>query len=196
MKWIDKMPVPNMDEDREKRNETKKDMDSEADRDCGLIDKKRQVLYEDFLDIIRDLIDVAHKIAQVEEEKAVAVSQKHHELLDGFMKREQAGILKLRGLDQHRMQLAKRLGWDSLTFSQILEEINPVQQEYFKMLFLELEQELMRLIESKELAERIINVRIYELLITVERKAGIPYDNTRTVNLDECSHVNLCDRYI
>lgn len=44
MKWIDKMPVPNMDEDREKRNETKKDMDSEADRDCGLIDKKRQVL--------------------------------------------------------------------------------------------------------------------------------------------------------
>ena len=54
----------------------------------------------------------------------------------------------------------------------------------------------MRLIESKELAERIINVRIYELLITVERKAGIPYDNTRTVNLDECSHVNLCDRYI
>ena len=171
-------------------------MDSEANGDNGFADKNRQVLYEDFLDIIRDLTDVAHKIAQVEEEKIIAVSQKRHELLEGFMKREQADILKLRGLDQHRIRLAKGLGWDSLTFSQILEKVNPVQQKYLKLLFFELEQELMRLIQSKELAERIINVRIYELLITVERKTGIPYDNTRTVNLDEGLCVNLCDRYI
>ena len=196
MKWMNQGPVINMEEDREKRIGTKKGMDWEPDKDNGFMDKNRQVLYESFLDIIRDLTDIAHKIAQVEEEKAAAVSLKHHELLEGFMKREQAGILKLRGLDQHRIRLAKQLGWDSLTFSQILEEVNLGQKEYLKMLFRELEQELMQLIQWKELAERIINVRIYELLITVERKTGIPYDNTRTVHLDECSYVNLCDRYI
>ena len=196
MKWINKMPATNMEEDREKRVGTKTGTNSEADTDNGSADKNRQILYEGFLDIIRDLTDVAYKIAQVEEEKAVAMSQKRHELLDGFMKREQAGILKLRGLDQHRIRLAKRLGWDSLTFSQILEEVHPGQREYLKMLFLKLEQELMRLIQSKELVERIINVRIYELLITVERKSGIPYDHTRMVSLDERSYANLCDRYV
>ena len=196
MEWIDKMPKANSEKDREKMNETEMNTEPEAGRERCFMDKNRQVLYASFLDIIRDLTDTAHKLAQVEEEKAAAVSQKRHELLEGFMKREQAGILKLRGLDQHRIRLTKRLGWDSMSFSQILDEVNLVQREYLKMLFFELRQELMRLIQSKELAERIINVRIYELLITVERKAGIPYDNTRTVNLDECSHVNLCDRYI
>lgn len=195
MEWIDKMPAADREAGREQRNETERDMDSEGRGDGGM-DKNRQLLYEGFLDVVRELTDTAHQIRRVEEEKAVAVSHRRHELLDGFIKKEQAGILKLRGLDQHRMRLAKRLGWDSLTFSQILEEVPPVQHEYLKMLFLELEQELMRLIQSKELAERIINVRIYELLITVERKEGIPYDNTRTVNLDECSRVNLCDRYV
>ena len=196
MKWIDKMPVPNMEKDREKRNETEKDRGSEADENSSFMNKDRQILYEGFLNIIRDLTDIAHKIAQIEEEKAVAVSLKRHDLLEGFMKKEQASILKLRGLDQHRIRLTTLLGWDSLTFSQILEEVNPLQREYLKMLFLKLEQELMRLIQSKELSERIINVRIYELLVTVERKAGIPYDNTRTVNLDECLYANLCDRYV
>lgn len=93
-----------------------------------------KVLYEDFLTIIGDLRDTAHKIAQIEEEKAVAVSLKRHELLEGFMKREQAGILKLRGLDQHRVRLVKLLGWESLSFSQILEKVSPIQQEYLKVL--------------------------------------------------------------
>lgn len=154
-----------------------------------------KVLYEDFLAIIRDLRDTARKIAQVEEEKAVAVSLKRHELLEGFMKREQAGILKLRGLDQHRVRLVKLLGWESLSFSQILEKVSPIQQEYLKALFSELERELMGLMESKELAERIINVRIYEMMIIVKRKDGIPYDHTGNVNLDEFPHTNLCDRY-
>ncbi len=196
MEWIDKMPKANSEKDREKMNETEMNTEPEAGRESCFMDKNRQVLYASFLDIIRDLTDTAHKLAQVEEEKAAAVSQKRHELLEGFMKREQAGILKLRGLDQHRIRLTKRLGWDSMSFSQILDEVNLVQREYLKMLFFELRQELMRLIQSKELAERIINVRIYELLITVERKSGIPYDHTRMVSLDERSYANLCDRYV
>lgn len=99
MKWIDKMPVPNMEKDREKRNETEKDRGSEADENSSFMNKDRQILYEGFLNIIRDLTDIAHKIAQIEEEKTVAVSLKRHELLEGFMKKEQASILKLRGLD-------------------------------------------------------------------------------------------------
>lgn len=171
-------------------------MNPETNKDSCIMDKNQQVLYENFLAIIRDLTDTAHELAQIEEKKAAAVSLKRHDLLEGFMKREQAGILKLRGMDQHRVRLAKLLGWDALSFSQILEKVSPAQQEHLKMLFFELEKELMDLMESKELAERIINVRIYEMMIVVKRKAGIPYDSRGNINLDEFPHTNLCDRYV
>lgn len=159
------------------------------------MDKNQLILYEKFLTIIRELTETAHSIARVEEEKAVALSLKRHELLDGFMKREQAYILKLRGLDQHRVRLTKSLGWESLTFSQILEKVEPIQKEYLKILFHDLEQELRAIQQSKEVAERMMNVRVYELLISIERQEGIPYDSERKVNFERFPHTNLCDRY-
>ena len=159
------------------------------------MDKNQLVLYEKFLMIIRELTETAHNIARAEEEKAVALSLKRHDLLDGFMKREQAYILRLRGLDQHRVRLAKSLGWDSLTFSQILEKVEPIQKEYLEILFHDLEQELRTLQQSKEVAERMMNVRVYELLVAVERQSGIPYDREREVDLEGFPHMSLCDRY-
>lgn len=195
MEWMNKMSAPNRKRNMEKQDREEKGRDSEADKDSRHADKDWQILYEDFLAIIRDLTDTAHKIAQVEEEKAIAVSLKRHELLEGFMKREQAGILKLRGLDQHRVRLARQLGWDALSFPQILGKVSPDQQECLKMMFFELEQELKRLIKSKELAGQMINIRIYQMIVAIERKAGVPYDQARKVNLDEFSHTSLCDRY-
>lgn len=159
------------------------------------MDKNQLILYEKFLMIIRDLTENARRIARTEEEKAVALSLKHHELLDGFVRREQAYILKLRGLDQHRIRLAKSLGWDSLTFSQILEKVEPIQKEYLKTLFHDLEQELRALQQSKEVAGRMMNVRVYELLAAIGRQEGILYDRGRKVDLEGFPYTNLCDRY-
>ena len=159
------------------------------------MDKNQLVLYEKFLMIIRDLTENARRIARTEEEKAVALSLKRHELLDGFVRREQAYILKLRGLDQHRVRLAKSLGWDSLTFSQILEKVEPIQKEYLKTLFHDLEQELRALQQSKEVAGRMMNVRVYELLAAIGRQEGILYDRGRKVDLEGFPYTSLCDCY-
>lgn len=159
------------------------------------MDKEQGVLYGDFLRIIEELTDTAHSIARIEEEKAVALAQRQHERLEGFIKKEQACILKLRGLDQHRIRSARRLGWDPQDLSQILGQVDPEQKEQLKRLFDGLEQELKRLWRSKEVAKRMLDVRVYELFITVEREAGIPYDRARRVDLDGFPYTKLCDRY-
>lgn len=160
------------------------------------MDEKQLILYEKFLSIISDLTETAHGIARAEEEKAVALSLKRHELMDGFMRKEQAYILKLRGLDQHRVRLTKSLGWEALTFSQILEKVEPAKKKYLKILFHDLEQELRAIQQSKEVAERIMNVRVYELLTAMERQEGIPYDRERKVDFKGIPHTNLCDRHV
>lgn len=158
------------------------------------MDKNQLVLYEDFLRMLRELANTAHTIAKIQEEKAMAAAQKRYELLEIYMRKEQACILKLRGLDQHRVRLEKSLGWDRLSFSQILERIEPIRQEYLKGLFCELEQELWSLLQFREVAGRIVDIRAYESLITVWQRPGVLYDRERKME-PEGFHTNLCDRY-
>ncbi len=63
--------------------------------------------FEEFTSVIRDLTEVAASISQAEDAKALAASEKRHEKLNGYIQEEQAYILKLRGLEQRRMRLAK-----------------------------------------------------------------------------------------
>jgi len=89
--------------------------------------QQTQEPFEEFMEVIRELTSLAGAIAGVEEAKAEAAAQKRHQFLDGFIQEEQAQILKLRGLEQRRLRLAKALGWESLTFRQILEKAPPRQ---------------------------------------------------------------------
>lgn len=155
-----------------------------------------QTLLEDFTAVIKDLTDVAGRLSRIEEEKAQAASLRRHELLDGYIQKEQALILKLRGLEQHRMKLARELGWDSLTFRQILEKASSGEQELLSPAFLELEQQLTRLQNAKEAAGKILNVRIHELQVAIARREGGSYDNSGNVNVKSPASAKMRDTYV
>lgn len=159
------------------------------------MNENTQELFDNFTAVIRDLTEVAGHITQIEDDKANAASLKRHERMDGYIKKEQADILKLRGLEQHRIKLAKSLGWDSLTFRQILEKTEPDRQEVLKPLFEDLEQQLKRLRESRSAAEQIINVRIHELETAIARQQGGAYDNSGNVSPTASPRQKMRDVY-
>lgn len=152
-------------------------------------------LFDSFTDIIRQLIDLTGEISQAEEAKAEAASERHHELLDDFIQKEQAQILKLRGLEQHRMKLAENLGWASLTFRQILEKADGEQKEILLPLFTRLEQQLNRLTQSRKASEHIIKVRIHEIETLIARQEGSSYDPSRSVSVGAPSRPKMKDTY-
>ncbi|MCI8517542.1 MAG: hypothetical protein HFG75_11870 [Hungatella sp.] len=152
-------------------------------------------LLDSFSDIIRQLTVLTGQLSQVEEAKAEAASEKRHELLDGFIQKEQAQLLKLRGLEQHRMKLAKNLGWDSLTFRQILDRADSQQREVLLPLFTELEQQLNRLIQSRKASEHIINVRIHEIETLIALQEGSSYAPSRSVSVSAPSRPKMKDTY-
>lgn len=152
-------------------------------------------LLDSFSDIIRQLTVLTGQLSQVEEAKAEAASEKRHELLDGFIQKEQAQLLKLRGLEQHRMKLAKNLGWDSLTFRQILDKADSQQREVLLPLFTELEQQLNRLTQSRKASEHIINVRIHEIETLIALQEGSSYDPSRSVSVSAPSRPKMKDTY-
>lgn len=160
------------------------------------MNQDKQELFHNFTAVIRDLTVLSGDIAKVEERKAEAAVQKRHELLDGFIQKEQAQILKLRGLEQRRMRMAKELGWESLTFRQILEQAEPEQKEALDPLFFELEQNLKRLGQSRKSAEQIIKVRIHELETAIARQQGGSYDSSGGVDPGTPPRNKMKDTYV
>lgn len=155
-----------------------------------------QEAFEEFTAVIQDLITLVGNIGRVEDAKARAASEKHHHLLDGYIQEEQAQILKLRGLEQHRIRLAETLGWNSLTFRQILETVPPDQSKRLEPLFVQLEETLSQLQLARKSSEQIINVRLHELQTAIARQEGSSYDNSGNVNLNAPLHTKMKDTYI
>ena len=151
---------------------------------------------EEFAAVIRDLSETAARIAQVEEAKAAAASQRRHELLDGYIQDEQAQILKLRGLEQRRLTLADALGWKSLTFRQILEKAAPEQDHLLRPLFSDLEQNLKRLEHARKSSEKIINARLHEMNVIMARQQGRSYDNTGNLNTSAPVRTKFQNKYV
>lgn len=151
---------------------------------------------DEFITVIRETTALAASISQIEKDKAEAASERRHERLDGFIQREQALILKLRGLEQKRMHLAESLGWKGLTFRQILEKASPTEKERLQPGFDQLEEALKELEHSRKASEQIINVRLHELQVAIARKEGGSYDDAGNINLNSPYHSKMKNRYV
>lgn len=124
---------------------------------------------EEFCKTLRQLSDVAEQLAHIEDEKATAAAQKQHGELDPLMRREQPLILSLRGLEKQRMEQAAALGWEGLTFRQIMDAAGPEQKAVLSPLFEELQERTSRLKQTQEASNRMLRVRLRELeLMTAE----------------------------
>lgn len=158
--------------------------------------EQTQTPLNEYTDVIRNLTELASSISRIEDAKAEASSLKRHGLLDGYIKEEQACILKLRGFEQHRIKLSKELGWDSLTFQQILEKATPAQREVLEPLFQDLRRELQHLVTARDASEQIIKVRLHEIQAAIAKSQGASYNQAGNVNLDSPVYSKLKDRYV
>lgn len=131
---------------------------------------------KNYISILRELTALAGDITRVEEIKTAAAADKRHELLDGCIQEEQAFLLKLRGLEQHRISLQKDLGWENLTLRQILDIASQEQRELLVPVFDQLDHHLRRLQQAREASEKILKVRLHELEVFAQM--GASYDNS------------------
>ena len=90
---------------------------------------------EAFGDTLEQLSDLMTSLTQMENAKAEAASSGQHGRIDGYLKQEQALILKLRGLEQRHRKQMKTLAWDGLTFRQILEQADEKEEAFLSPLF-------------------------------------------------------------
>ena len=129
----------------------------------------------ELLPVLVRLADVLKRLNRAGGEKAAA-SQGHHQLLDPILTEEQALILELRGLEQRRLSVLKAAGLEQATVSQLLEQEDNEGKERLSPVFEELTQAAGRLRETKESADRILNVRLRQIQHISGLSGGPHYD--------------------
>ena len=96
--------------------------------------------FEEFCKTLHHLSNVVEKLTQIENEKATAAAQKQHSIIDPLLRKEQPLVLSLRGAEKQRTEQAAALGWEGLTFRQILDTADAEQREALSPLFAELQE--------------------------------------------------------
>lgn len=79
--------------------------------------------FSTFIEIIKDFILLFDSLNSVEQEKLDAAVKNRVSFVEDCMKKEQAAVLRLRGLEQKREAAQKELGMEGLQFRQILEKV-------------------------------------------------------------------------
>lgn len=94
---------------------------------------------EEFHQIVHALIDLLKTLMGIEQEKLQAITQNDLEKLDACIKEEQAQVLKLRGLDRKRDLLLVRMGYENLSFKEIIEVLPQEDRAESRQLYNELQ---------------------------------------------------------
>lgn len=94
---------------------------------------------EEFHQIVLALIELLKTLMGIEQEKLQAITQNDLEKLDACIKEEQAQVLKLRGLDRKRDLLLVRMGYENLSFQEIIDVLPQEDRAESRRLYNELQ---------------------------------------------------------
>lgn len=156
--------------------------------------QKNTTSLEYFTEVLMQLTDVVKSLTEIEEQKAEAAAGRRHDLINNFLNPEQAQILKLRGLEQKRIQLAGCLGWKGLTFRQILEQADSSQRALLTPCFIQLNRQIKRLTQAREASDKIIRLRLRELKTALDCEGTENFDSGNQTAADAPLHFH--DKYV
>lgn len=136
-----------------------------------------------FEQVIHEMIRVFDQFLPLEREKLQAVSENNLTLLEDCMNREQAVVLKLRGLERKREDAQKQLGWQGKTFREIIELVPGEKQTEYRHLFEQLTHSMNMFQEANDSAMDTIAVNLRRIDNTLKRKdpEGTTYSQDGTI---------------
>lgn len=119
--------------------------------------------FSQFIDVIKEFNELFDTLIPIEQKKLDAAVKNQVSFVEECMNKEQAAILRLRGLEQRREQAQKLLGMEELTFRQILEKAPEDVQSVLKPLFDTLSRQVQTFQSVTESSKDIIEVNLHNI---------------------------------
>lgn len=132
---------------------------------------------EELQKILTDTNVFLKDITAVEKEKLEAALKNNVLILEECIKKEQALVMRSRGLDQKRQNLQKAMGMEQMTLKQIVEGASAEEKAMLLPLYGELTAALKEYREVYEGAKTAIEVNLHRISKGLEGLTGKPVEN-------------------
>lgn len=127
--------------------------------------------FSNFVNIIKEFIEFFDELIAIEQEKLDAATKNQVSFVEECMHKEQAAILRLRGLEQKREKEQEQLGMSGYTFRQILEHTSEEDINILNPLFHQLSDQVRMMQSLSDNAKDIIEVNLHMIQSSLARKA-------------------------
>lgn len=118
---------------------------------------------DDFITVIEDLTQLFQELIQIEQNKLEAAKKNRITHVEECMNREQAAILKLKGLDRKREVCQEALGFKGHTFQEILSKTSGEVHDQLKNQFNTLSHYVRLFQDTNDSARTIIEINLHKV---------------------------------
>ena len=123
----------------------------------------------EFTTIVEDLVELFKELTEIEQIKIEAVKKNMVTYVEDCMNKEQAAVLKLRGLDKKREACQKNMGFEGYTFQQILENTTGEEQSRLRQLFDTLSYHVSLFQDTNESARAMLEISLHNINKAIQR---------------------------
>ncbi len=125
--------------------------------------------YQELLDLIEKHIKVFQSLIETQQIKLDAARKENVRKLEECMRKEQADSLALRGFDQKRIQLAKKLSLDSIPLSELSNHVPDEYKQPFRSVHQRMAQTYKNYQKASDAAKELIEVKHYQVSSIIEQ---------------------------
>ena len=118
---------------------------------------------DSFIAVIDDFIEVIDKLIMLNKEKIEVAKANDIFSMDEIIKREQAISLKLKGIEKKRKSVQMELGFENMTFSQIIEDMYGETKEILNTKYFLLTDKVIQLKKEQDLSQDYIKLNLYKI---------------------------------
>lgn len=130
--------------------------------------------------IIRQTIAAIEQFTEIEQTKLDAAADENLTTLEDCMTKEQAMIMRIKGLEHERIKWQKDNGCEGLTFKEILDKSSPDEKADLKFLYDSLSERLNLFQDVSKSAEQIIKANLYVVNRKLEQQGNTYAKNGNT----------------
>lgn len=137
--------------------------------------------WKELLPVISELSLLVSALCDFEDSLSIAASEDAQEKINVLVTEAQPTLLRFKGLEKKREKLQNELGLAPTSLSALLKEIPEEEREEWAENIEALEKNLNRFINSKDNADRILQVRLSDISLQLEGKPEVTNFRDRRV---------------
>lgn len=130
---------------------------------------------EEFQRVLKELTALLRQLTGIEQVKLEAARGNHVATVEDCMTKEQALIMKLKGLELEREKYQAQAGYEGLKFREILEKVSEEEKEVLLPLFDNLSREIQMFQEVNEDATLILDTNLHMIEKALNEREGSVY---------------------